>query len=179
MNDPTAEMHTNRDTSADELVQRLHSGQIEPAALSIDQRRACVEKLTDQSLTNAEIATIMRMSVATIRRDRAALRRSRAVMPDRALGDELLGELEHLSQTSIARLARLARDESNPAYCRMWAEEAAVRVYCRFLDQARRLGYVEDGARRLRQQREDDPTEQQRARARLHQMLSGVAAPPT
>lgn len=148
--------------SIEQLVSDLHAGHLDPATLSVAERRRCVGYLTDQAFTTAEITQLLGMNERTIRRDRTVIRREAGVSPDNALGDELLGEFERIVTGSVSRLTRLARDPANPAYARMWAEEAMVRIYHRYIETARRMHYFDDGARRLRTQRQSDPAELER-----------------
>ena len=62
-------------------------------------------------------------------------------------------------------------------YASLWAEQAIVRSYQRLIDTARRLGYIEDGRRRLDYLRETDPAEQKRFREKLDAMQRMLAQP--
>ncbi len=138
------------------LIEQVHDGRLDPATLSPEQRRRCVENLSNREFSNGDIAALMRTSERTVRRDRAALRAEAAVAPDTTLGDQLLGEFERHVDRAIARLNRVSRDEASPPYARMWAAEAVVRVYKQYLEAAQRLGYIEDGRRRLDRQRRQE-----------------------
>ena len=141
-------------TSIADLVHKLHAGQLAAEQLPQELRRQCVAHLTLEGFTTGEITQLMGVTERTVRRDRQAVRRDEAQPPNPALGDELLGEFHRLTLSSIQRLIRLARDTSTPHYARLWAEEAAVRIYQRLIDTARRMNYIEDGSRRLRHLRD-------------------------
>lgn len=145
--------------SPEQLIQQLAAGSRRPADLSVAQRRQCVDHLTEQGLTAAEVAGFLRTSRRTVARDRAALRRRFALVPDPRLGDELLGEFDRLTQSSIARLTRLARDEQTPALVRLRAEREMTLIYRRFLESVARMKYTEDGTRRLRRRRDEQAGE--------------------
>ncbi|MEE9211786.1 MAG: hypothetical protein V3U29_03940, partial [Phycisphaeraceae bacterium] len=102
------------------------------------------------------------------------IRRDHAVSPDLALGDELLGEFQRIILASIQRLVRLTREPDTPAYARLWAEEAIVRMYQRLIDTAHRLHYVADGRGRLAHQRDTDPAEQQRQKDRMASLMKMI-----
>lgn len=145
---------------ADELVRQLHEGVLTVTALTVDERRLVVAHLTEQAFTNAEIADVMGVSIRTIRRDRAALRAEHRVSPGPELGDELLGEYERIIMAGIARLTRFARDSTNPAHTRVWAEREIIEAYHRYIEMARRMKYIEEGTGRIhkaRQQRDCVP----------------------
>jgi len=157
-------------TDVAKLVEQLHDGQVTAAALPVEVRRRCVEQLSEQALTSGEIAELMRTSERTVRRDRAIARRADGVPPSRELGDELLGEFERIATGSVARLTRLVREAECPPYARLWAEEAMVRIYFRYIEMARRMKYTEEGTRRISQAIEDDPAEGHRLRRRLERV---------
>lgn len=142
-----------------ELIRQIHEGLIDAASLSAAKRRACVSYLTFQGLTTAEIAHVLCISDRSVQRDRLAARRADALRPDMQLGDELLGEFQQLTLGSIQRLIRLSNDTSAPPYARMWAEEAMVRNYQRFLDAAAKHRYFNDGSLRLQRQRRHSSAE--------------------
>ena len=132
-----------------EMIERIHAGRLNVSDLAVNVRQQCVGHLVLEGFTTTEIAQLLRMSERTVTRDRAAVRRDDALAPDSRLGDQLLGEFERISQSSVQRLTRLAQDTQNPAYARLWAEEAIVRIYQRLIDTVHRLHYFEDGKGRL------------------------------
>lgn len=157
-----------------DLVARLHAGAVRVSDLSADDRLACVEYLISEGFTTQEAAELMRVSVRTAQRDRAAVRRNRALHPDRSLGDELLGEFQSIVHASTQRLTRLARDTSAPAYARLWAESAIVRNFQRFIETIHKLNYLEDGRRRIDRLREADPAEQRYAMERHRRQVRAM-----
>ena len=132
-----------------QVIKQLHSGQRDAETLPTDVRQRCVGHLTLEGFTTIEIAQLMRISERTVRRDRAAVRQDDALAPDAHLGDELLGEFQKMCMGAVQRLVRLAQETQNPAYARLWAEEAIVRIYQRLIDTVHRLHYFEDGKGRL------------------------------
>ncbi|MEX0887334.1 MAG: HTH domain-containing protein [Phycisphaeraceae bacterium] len=163
--------------SAEEVVRLLHEGRLKVGDIDLEVRRACVEHLGLEGFSTGEIAQLLGMNERTVRRDREALRRSGAIEPSPGLGDELLGEFERVVMCSAQRLARLARDPEAPPYARLWAEEAIVKNYQRFIQTAHRMGYVEEGRRRLAQKRAESPGEVERFKQRLgslREMAKGV-----
>jgi len=146
--DPPASAPAEPDAAG--LIEQLHDGRIKPGRLTGRQRRRCVEHLTEAGFTNEQVAQFMHISVRTVRRDRARLRRRHAVKPSPELGDHLLGEFGRQTDASIQRLTRLATDPSTPAYARLWAEDAISRISHRYFEAARRAGYVESGGRRIK-----------------------------
>jgi hypothetical protein len=153
-----------------DLVRRIHGGEVCPLTLPPEVRRQCVGYLTSEGFTNSEIAGLMRISERSVSRDRRAARRDEALSPGVHLGDELLGEFQQITLASVQRLVRLTRDTSASPYARLWAEEALVRNYQRFLESARKLNYLDDGAARLKKLLAPPPEtpEQEAERTRKH-----------
>lgn len=131
------------------LLQGLSSGEVRGRGLTHLERRACVRQLVADGFTSDQMVTLLGVSERTITRDRKEVNQELAVQPDRRLGDELLGEYQSLVRSSIGRLTRLSRDSEEPAYARMWAEEAILRSYYRFMEMARKLNYLQSGEERL------------------------------
>lgn len=143
-------------TAAD-IVQRIHSGQLAADSITLQQRQQCVSYLSLEGFTVGEIASLLHVSERTVKRDRQAVRQAEALTPGLSLGDELLGEYQRQTLSSIQRLTRMINDKSNPAFARLWAEEAINRIYQRFVDCVHRLGYLDDGQARLKYLRQTDP----------------------
>lgn len=143
-------------------IHQVHAGKRMATELPLDLRHQCVAHLTMQGFTTTDIAAALHMNERTVRRDRAAIREDEAILPDMHLGDELLGEYQRYLHAGIQRLTRRANDKGEPAFVRLWAEEAITRMYQRFLDTARKMNYTRDGETRVRQQIAIDPAEQQR-----------------
>jgi hypothetical protein len=160
--------------TAEGVVERLHRGELDVKELEAGARRECVEYLTREGFSGSEISRLMRISERTVRRDRAANRRERMVEPGVRLGDELLGELEEVTAGANQRLMRLAREAGTPAYARLWAEEAIVKNYQRFVETARRMKYVEEGSRRIAEERENDPEARRQTRQRMREGMELV-----
>jgi hypothetical protein len=150
-----------------EIVQRIHEGALAAADLDPALRRQCVVHLTARGFATTEIAELLAITDRTVRRDREAIRKEEALEPSLTLGDELLGEFQRLASASVQRLTRMAADHSAPAFARLWAEDAIARIYQRFIETLRRLGYIETGGTRLRKLSATGRTAAARLRAAL------------
>jgi len=141
-----------------ELVEQIRAGRLKYAKLPAEARRRCVEHLTEEGFSAVDIGSFLSVCERTIQRDRAELRRLRAIEPSLTLSNEMLGEFFAITQANLQHMTRLANDPSTPAYTRFWAFEAMTRMYDRLMDTARKLGYLEHGHLRrsqLRMQRDD------------------------
>lgn len=166
--------------SATEILRAVTDDRIDPAALPPEARRRCVQYLADQGFTVGESAQTLATSDRTIQRDRAALRQDNALQPSPSLGDELMGELRHMTAASNERLMRLARDEKAPPYVKVWAENTMVKNQLQLIKQARELGYFADATPRLNEMIEEDPgTKRRQAKtdARIRAIIHGAPAP--
>ncbi|PCI11631.1 hypothetical protein COB72_00335 [bacterium] len=99
-----------------QLLRDLKAGKIVGKGVPIESRRECVQWLSLEGLSNAEIADLFQMCEKTIRRDIAELRRKNAIYPSQTLAAEMLGEYQLQIQASIKRLRRVCRDSrANPS----------------------------------------------------------------
>lgn len=144
----------DQETAVADLVAGIESGQIDPCSLNMFGRQSCVEQLSMDGMTNGEIARFLKVSERTVKRDLAAVRREAALEPSWLLGDELIGEMQRLTLAAVRRLTRMSGEPSLPPYARLWAQEAVVRTYDRFIGAAQRMKYIEPGEGRIRWQRE-------------------------
>ncbi|MEX1088489.1 MAG: hypothetical protein WEC36_18130 [Phycisphaeraceae bacterium] len=103
----------------------------------------------NEGFTTGDMAALLKTHERMVWRDRAAIRKEDALEPSETLGDELLGEYQALTRASVQRLSRLSRDATTPAYARLWAEEAIVRVQQRFIETVHRLQYLSEGKTRI------------------------------
>lgn len=141
----------------DQLVAEIHAGTVAATAVPAELRRRCVEHLTHEGFSTSEIAALLETSERTVRRDRATARMEGALKPTLTLSDELLGEFHRWTLSTMQRLTRLSRDEDKPAYARLWAEEAMIRNYQRFIHTAHKLEYLRTGRERLAHLDATDP----------------------
>jgi len=132
------------------LIRRLRAGEISGAALEVDDRRACVEYLTSEGYSVAEIAGILTVADRTVLRDRKAVRSANAVARDESLVTEMVGHLIKEADTAVGRLRRVGRDKSAPASVKVDAERAAWLVTREMIILLQRLGYLPEAARELR-----------------------------
>ncbi len=153
----TTDKAPSDNASIADLVRQITNKETSAADLPTELRQECVDHLTLEGHSSAEIAKSMGIGERTVRRERAAVRREQALRPDLSLGDELLGELQRLTLAGVQRLSRLARESATPPQVRVRSEEAILRSYERFMETANRLNYIETGKYRLQYLRETDP----------------------
>ena len=152
-----ADDSSSEDFSAADLLGRLSEGRLAPADLTEPQRRCCVAPLTFDGFSNAQTTALLDISDRTLRRDRAAIRRDNAMEPSLTLVDELMGEYHSYVLASVRRLSRLAGDMQQPAYARLYADEAIPRLLERMIRMIREYRYTGDAGNRLGLLRSMDP----------------------
>lgn len=129
-----------------ELIRRLRQGELEPSSLSAEARRSCVECLTSEGCSVAEIAGVLKTTERTIARDRARIREANALRRDPALTDQMAGRLVTEADASIARLRRLSRDKDAPHAARVEAERACWAISRDLVASLQRLGHLPTAA---------------------------------
>jgi len=107
-----------------ELIRDLKAGKIVGKGVPPESRRECVQWLSLEGLSNAEIADLFQMCEKTIRRDIAELRRKNAIHPSQTHVAEMLGEFQLQVQTSVMRLRRVGRDSRTSPADQIAAERA-------------------------------------------------------
>jgi hypothetical protein len=118
---PTHEEHSSPIT----LIRELQSGALSPTVLTHETRRACVEHLTAEGYSVAEVAEFLKVSTRTVSRDLALIREVNAIEQDPALVGQFVGELMVQGRQSIARLRRITRERDCPPATRVEAERSA------------------------------------------------------
>jgi len=107
-----------------ELIRDLKAGKIVGKGVPPESRRECVQWLSLEGLSNAEIADLFNMSEKTIRRDLVELRKKNAIHPSPQIVAEMLGEFYLQVQASVKRLRRVGRDSRTSPSDQIAAERA-------------------------------------------------------
>jgi len=130
------------DVGVIELIRRVQRREVKPSSLSGEDRRACVEYLTAEGYSAAEIAGVLRTSDRTVLRDRQRIRKSNALKRDPALVEQMVGKLLGEAETAVSRLRRVARDAQTSAAVKVEAERSAWTVTRELVQSLQRLGYL-------------------------------------
>jgi len=132
-----------------DTIRALQARKITGASLSQLDRRGCVEHLTTDGYSLAEIADILKVSERTIARDRKAIQETYAMDPDPKLVGQIVGRLAHEVEQCIARIRRAARDkDASPAH-RIEAEHRCFEIFNGYVLRLQQLGYLPTAAHRL------------------------------
>jgi transposase len=132
-----------------DLIRRLQAREVKGSSLSGDDRRLCVEYLTSEGYSVAEIAGILHIADRTVHRDRQRIRSANSVARDPSLVSEMVGRLIGEAETTVSRLRRVARDRATPAAVKVEAERACWTSVRELVSTLQRLGYLPTAATRL------------------------------
>ena len=140
--------HVERSALA--ILRELKAGRVRAGNLSSEDRQTCVDHLSAEAYSAAEIAEILRVSERTIARDRAALRAHYRLASDPGFGAEFAGNLARQAELAGWRLLRVYREKDAPAFARIAAAGAAWKVQLDLLRALQSLGHLPAAGAALR-----------------------------
>ncbi|MBI4718557.1 MAG: helix-turn-helix domain-containing protein [Planctomycetes bacterium] len=124
------------------LIKQIKENRLDPALLSAEDRRRCVDVLGAEGYSVPEIAQILKRGERTIYRDRLELRAAHALVVHPQLALQMAGDLVRQAEGSIARLRRIAREPAASAMERSMAEAAAFKVHLDLISKLQSMGYL-------------------------------------
>lgn len=132
------------------LIRAIQQGSRSPLGLDPEERQRCVEHLTAEGYSTAEIAEILQVSERTVARDRAVVRSRNALERDPKLAAEMVGHLVNQAELAVGRIRRIGRDKQvNPAV-RVEAERSCWTIWKELVERMQSLGYLPTSAREFR-----------------------------
>lgn len=144
----TTESQVPKDETANDsgpvltLIKQIKENKVDPAVLSTEDRRRCVDVLWGEGYTVAETAQILQRGERTIFRDRTELRSAHALRIHPQFAPQMAGELMRQAECSISRLRRIARESAASAMERCMAENFAFKVHLDMIGKLQSLGYL-------------------------------------
>ena len=144
--------HNGNDRSVLSVMRDIQQGALAPRSLGVEDRRRCVEHLTGEGYSLAEIAEILKVTERTIARDRSAVRRSNAIERDEDITDEMVGQLVTQADTTINRIRRVTRDGDTPPAARIEGEKACWIITRDLVQKLQSLGYLPNAPQEIRGQ---------------------------
>ena len=127
------------------LIHQIKENRIDPAVLSTEDRRRCVDVLWGEGYTVAETAQILKRGERTIYRDRLDLRAACALHVHPQFAPQMAGELMRQAEGSAARLRRIAREPNASAMERCMVENFAFKVGIDMISKLQSMGYLPRG----------------------------------
>ena len=140
------------DRSVLSLMRDIQQGALAPRSLGVEDRRRCVEHLTGEGYSLAEIAEILKVAERTIARDRSAVRQSNAIQADENITGEMVGQLITQADTSIHRIHRITRDSDTPPSARIDGEKACWAITRELVNTLQSLGYLPNAPQQIQGQ---------------------------
>lgn len=137
------------DRSPIALLRAIKDGDIAPSSLAAAERRACVEHLHAEGANAPEIATLLEVSVRTIRRDIAQMREDHAATMDTRFVPRMVGMLLQEAEVAQMRLRRLGRDKDGTLADRIEATRAGWGVTRDLIQSLQSLGYLPSAVRQI------------------------------
>lgn len=150
MTSPDKNHNTNNDDrSVLSVIRDIQQGILEPRSLAIEDRRRCVEHLTGEGYSLAEIAEILKVKERTIARDRSAIRKSNSIKSDENFTEEMVGLLITQADTSTNRIRRITRDNATPPATRIEGEKACWVITSDLVHKLQTLGYLPNAPQQI------------------------------
>ncbi len=143
---------SGNDRSVLSLMRDIQQGRLAPRSLGVEDRRRCVEHLTGEGYSLAEIAEILKVTERTIARDRSAVRQSNAIERDNDITGEMVGQLVKQADTTINRIRRVTRDSETPPATRIEGEKACWVITRDLIQKLQALGYLPNAPQEIRGQ---------------------------
>ena len=150
--DNTADSPTQSsdDRSVLSVIRDIQQSALDPRSLGVEDRRRCVEHLTGEGYSLAEIAEILKVTERTIARDRSAVRQSNAIERDEDITGEMVGQLVKQADTTINRIRRVTRDSDTPPASRIEGEKACWVIARDLIQKLQSLGYLPNAPQEIR-----------------------------
>jgi hypothetical protein len=124
------------------LIQQIKDGTLNPKTLSKEIRQRCVELLTSEGYTEAQIAQIIMRSEKTVSRDLADIRARNAIAPDINQAKQIIGDMFQKAMVHHKHLMRLARNPEATNGEKTQSEFLAWRVLKEVVEKMQTLGYL-------------------------------------
>jgi hypothetical protein len=124
------------------IIQQIKEETLNPKTLSKEIRQRCVEFLTSEGYTEAQIAQILMRSEKTISRDLVDIRARNAITPDINLAKQIVGDMFQKAMVHHKHLMRLARSPEATNGEKTQSEFLAWRVLKEVVEKMQTLGYL-------------------------------------
>lgn len=130
-------------------IRQLQSRSIAGRNLAQADRRACVEHLTSEGFSVAEIAEILKVSERTIIRDRKAVQQAHALEPHPELVSQMMGRLVREAELAIQRIRRVTREKQVSPAVRVDAEHRCFQILSELVQRLQGVGYIPTATQRV------------------------------
>ncbi len=123
-------------------IQAIKDGKLNPKSLSDIERQECVEVLSGEGYTQAQIGEVLKITDRTVRRDLVAIEERNALSPDLGLAKRIIGNMFQKAIGHHRYLVRLARTSGASVAEKTQAEFLAWRVLKEMVEKMQSLAYL-------------------------------------
>lgn len=124
------------------LVQQIKDGTLNPRTLTKELRQCCVEFLSSEGYTAAQIGQILMRSEKTVSRDLVDIRAQNAITPNINLAKQIVGDMFQKAMVHHKYLMRIARSSDATNGEKSQSEFLAWRVLKEVVEKMQTLGYL-------------------------------------
>ncbi len=124
------------------LIQQIKDGTLNPKTLTNEIRQRCVEFLSSEGYTQAQIGQILMITERTVRRDLQEIEKRNALSPDINQAKCIIGNMFQKAMVHHKHLMRLARSPDATNGEKSQSEFLAWRVLKEVVEKMQTLGYL-------------------------------------
>ncbi|MBF0572112.1 MAG: hypothetical protein HQL12_09640, partial [Candidatus Omnitrophica bacterium] len=138
---------TNKDSDLPvvEVLRKIKEGGLDPALLSKESRQACIEALAVEGYGTSQIASLLKKSDRTIRRDLAEVRTNNSIFASPEFTAMICGELLSMARNQYARLKQIARSNEVPGEEKARVEYMSWLIFKELTDKLYKIGFLPVG----------------------------------
>ncbi|MDD5774413.1 MAG: hypothetical protein PHS64_00560 [Candidatus Omnitrophica bacterium] len=125
-----------------QLLQEIHSGQVNPRVFDKPSRQMCVDFLKLEGYTNAQIAQVLKCSERTVTRDISDIQDRHKMRPNPDFVMKFIGDVFRKAMHHHDSFLHLARAKETSVCDKIQAELAAWKVLKELVDKLQSLGYL-------------------------------------
>ena len=125
-----------------EVLIKIKDGVLDPVLLPKETRLACVEALAAEGYGSSHIASVLKKSDRTIRRDLAEVRTNNSIFASPEFSAMLAGELLSMARNQYARLKQIARSNEVPAEEKARVEYMSWLIFKELADKLYKMGFM-------------------------------------
>jgi len=132
------------------LTRQLHDGEISAANLTKESRITCVEYLTSEGYSSAQVAEILKVSTRTIYRDKKCVRDRNAVACSPDFTAKQVGQLMFTANQAVGNLTRLIKEKDCPSNVRVDAIYKTWTIIKELSQMLQSIGYMPNATLNIR-----------------------------
>ena len=125
-----------------EVLKKIKDGGLDPVVLSKESRQACVEALAIEGYNSSHIASLLKKSDRTIRRDLVEIRANNSIFASPEFTAMICGELLLMARNQYARLKQLARSNEIPGEEKARVEYMSWLIFKELTDKLFKIGFL-------------------------------------